>query len=103
MNELNVIRTACRLWSDGPKYVLIDAPLYTAEVSAFLLSQEGVSIKEYHVISSYGRIMQWVKYFPNHIGCIVVISNDDYADDMQKIRPDLEVRKIIIEKDIVNG
>lgn len=92
---------ACRSWSDGPKYVLIDPDLYTPEVSAVLMEQRKIGmIKEYNVMASYGRALEWVKTFPTNIVCIVVISNRDMADDMQKIRPDLEIRKIEIPKEV---
>jgi len=99
--KTSIIRSALRHWSDGPKYVLIDSEHYSSEISTIFL-EEQTFFKEYFVIDSYGRTIQWVKYFPHHIGCIVVISNRDYADDMQKIRPDLEVRKIMIPKEEEN-
>jgi len=97
MSHAATVISALRTWSDGPKYVFIDSSLYSTEISNILMEYQKTMIKEYHVISSYGRLMEWVKHFYHNIGCIVVISNTDYADDMQKIRPDLEIRKIEIK------
>ena len=102
MNIKNsTILSAIRTWSDGPKYIFIDSDQYSNDISALFYS-ERTYFKEYFVITSYGRIMEWVKRYPTHIGCIVVISNRDFADDMQKIRPDLEVRKIEIPREVTS-
>lgn len=97
MSDLIIVSSAIHSWSNGPKYIFIDPVLYTTEISSLLLAERGKHFKEYHVIPSYGRLMEWVKHFVQPIACIVVISNKDYAEDMKKIRPDLEVRKIEIK------
>lgn len=96
---LLTITLALRSWSDGPKHILIDPDLYTPEVSNLLMAQKDITIKEYSVMDSYGRALEWVKHFPTHIACIVVISNRDFANDMMLIRPDLDIRKIEIRKE----
>lgn len=101
MDTLRTVTFALRNWSDGPKHVLIDPDIYTPDVSHLLMdSMRATQIKEYQVMASYGRAMEWVKYFPSSIGCIVVISNRNIADDMQLIRPDLDIRKIQTKTEI---
>jgi len=97
MSTLLTITFALRSWSNGPKHVLIDSDIYTQEISNFLLvERDKKTISDYHVLASYGRAMEWVKNFPSSIGCIIVVSNRDFADDMRLIRPDLDIRKIEI-------
>jgi len=96
MDNIKTITSVLNSWSDGPKYVFIDPALCTADISNLLISSRGSLCKEYYIIPSYGRLMEWIKYFHNNYACIVVICNLDYADDMQKLRPDLEIRKIEI-------
>ena len=91
-----IILSALRSWSDGPKHIFIDPDLYTTEVTQLFFGNQQL-YREYNVIPSYGRLMEWTKHFSHKIACIVVISNRDYADDMQKIRPDLEIRKVTTE------
>jgi hypothetical protein len=102
MNILLTITFALRSWSDGPKYVLIDPEIYTPEVSTLLMKELDKTFREYNVMGSYGRAIEWVKNFPSSIGCIVVISNRGIADDMKLIRPDLDIRKIEIKEGITN-
>lgn len=97
MNDLSELRSALLSWSDGPKHILVDSLLYSSDVFTLLQKEKNAhiaNIYEWIVMDSYGRPMQWVKYFYPKIACIVVVSNSDIADDMRKIRPDLEIRKV---------
>ena len=69
-----------RQWTDGPKY-LIAHPESATPV-----------LERADFIGSTSEMLDWIKQFPHNVGTIFVATESGLIDDMQQLRPELDIR-----------